>query len=91
MASIVSRLAIATMMLIARSERRPRTGREPRSRGRRYLRATAAVGRIDPKEMSAGEKLSNAKLAKDGDALHVTTGPAVAYWNPSTRRAATTR
>jgi hypothetical protein len=40
------------------------------------------VGRIDPKEMTAGEKLSNAKLAKDGDALHVTTGPAVAYWNP---------
>jgi hypothetical protein len=40
------------------------------------------VGRIDPKEMTSGEKLSNAKLAKDGDALHVTTGPAVAYWNP---------
>jgi hypothetical protein len=40
------------------------------------------VGRIDPKEMTAGEKLSNAKLAKEGDALRVTTGPAVAYWNP---------
>jgi hypothetical protein len=39
------------------------------------------LGRIDPKEMSAGEKLSNARLAKEGDALHVTTGPAVAYWN----------
>ena len=40
------------------------------------------VGRIDPKEMSGGAKLSEAKLGKDGDALHVTTGPAVAYWNP---------
>ena len=40
------------------------------------------MGRIDPKEMSGGEKLENARLAKDGDALHVTTGPAVAYWNP---------
>jgi hypothetical protein len=40
------------------------------------------MGRIDPKEMSAGAKLGNAKLGKDGDALHVTTGPAVAYWNP---------
>jgi len=40
------------------------------------------VGRIDPKELTAGEKLSNAKLAVDGDALHVTTGPAVAYWKP---------
>jgi hypothetical protein len=43
------------------------------------------VGRIDPKEMTAGEKLGNAKLAKDGDALHVTTGPAVAYWNPDSK------
>jgi hypothetical protein len=40
------------------------------------------VGRIDPKESSAGEKLANARLAKEGDALHVTTGPAVAYWHP---------
>ena len=40
------------------------------------------MGRIDPKEISAGEKLTNARLAKQGDALHVTTGPAVAYWNP---------
>jgi hypothetical protein len=40
------------------------------------------MGRIDPKEKSGGEKLENARLTKDGDALHVTTGPAVAYWNP---------
>ena len=40
------------------------------------------MGRIDPKEISAGEKLTNARLAKEGDALLVTTGPAVAYWNP---------
>ncbi len=41
------------------------------------------MGRIDPKEISAGEKLTNARLAKEGDALLVTTGPAVAYWNPN--------
>lgn len=40
------------------------------------------MGRIDPKEIGAGEKLGNARLAKEGDALHVATGPAVAYWNP---------
>jgi hypothetical protein len=43
------------------------------------------VGRIDPKEMAAGEKLSNAKFAKEGDALHVTTGPAVVYWAPDNK------
>ncbi len=27
--------------------------------------------------------LNDAKLAQEGDALHVTTGPAVSYWNPA--------
>ena len=43
------------------------------------------VGRIDPKEVSAGEKLGNAKLAKEGDAMRVTTGSAVAYWAPDNK------
>lgn len=40
-------------------------------------------GRIDANEERAGQKLENAKLVREGQALHVTTGPAVAYWNPS--------
>ena len=40
-------------------------------------------GKIDPGEARRGAKLENAKLDKVGDNLHVTTGPAVAYWNPS--------
>src|SRR6476659_3260177 len=40
------------------------------------------TGQIDAKEKTAGLKLENAKLVKDGKALHVTTGPAVTYWNP---------
>src|SRR5258705_6551568 len=38
------------------------------------------TGQIDPNEAKRGGLLSNAKLAEDGKALHVTTGPAVAYW-----------
>jgi hypothetical protein len=30
-------------------------------------------------------KLEEAKLAKEGNNLHVTTGPAVAYWNPANK------
>ena len=41
------------------------------------------TGRIDASEASAGQKLENAKFAKMGDGFHVTTGPAVAYWNPA--------
>jgi hypothetical protein len=40
-------------------------------------------GKIDAREAGQGQTLNDAKLAKDGDALHVTTGPAVTYWNPA--------
>jgi len=43
------------------------------------------AGKIDANEASRGQKLENAKLAKEGNALHVTTGPAVAYWNPANK------
>jgi hypothetical protein len=41
------------------------------------------TGQIDPGEARRGQLLTNAKLTKEGNDLHVTTGPAVAYWNPS--------
>jgi hypothetical protein len=39
------------------------------------------TGKIDAKEAAAGLTLNSAKLAKEGKAMHVTTGPAVTYWN----------
>ena len=42
------------------------------------------TGRIDANEAAAGQTLNNAKLAPMGNGgLHVTTGPALAYWNPA--------
>ena len=43
------------------------------------------TGKIDAKEEAAGMTLNSAKLAKEGDALHVTTGPAVTYWHPNNK------
>jgi hypothetical protein len=40
------------------------------------------TGQIDAKEKAAGQTLNGARLAKEGKGLHVTTGPAVTYWNP---------
>jgi len=40
-------------------------------------------GKIDPREAQRGAKLEGAKLEMVGKDLHVTTGPAVAYWLPS--------
>lgn len=38
---------------------------------------------VDPKEAAAGATAQMAKLAKEGDAMKVTTGPAIAYYNPA--------
>jgi len=43
------------------------------------------TGKIDSNEERAGRNLNDAKLAKDGDTFRVTTGPAVAYWNPANK------
>ena len=43
------------------------------------------MGKIDANEEKAGQALNNSKLAKEGDALLVTTGPAVTYWNPANK------
>src|SRR5687767_12150407 len=43
------------------------------------------AGKIDAKEVAAGQVLENSKLAKEGNVLKVTTGPAVTYWNPANK------
>jgi hypothetical protein len=47
------------------------------------ISAPGWTGKIDPNEEKSGQALNNAKFTKDGDALHVTTGPAVTYWKPA--------
>jgi hypothetical protein len=43
------------------------------------------VGKIDAAAEKSGQTVNNAKLAPEGKALHVTTGPAVTYWNPANK------
>jgi hypothetical protein len=43
------------------------------------------TGKIDPQEEKAGQVLSNSRLAPEGNGLHLTTGPAVTYWNPANK------
>jgi len=40
-------------------------------------------GVVDAGAAAAGQGVKDAKLAKQGDALQVTTGPAITYWNPA--------
>ena len=41
------------------------------------------TGKIDTSSARQGRKLEDAKLAQDGNALRVTTGPATTFWNPA--------
>ena len=43
------------------------------------------TGKIDANEEKQGRKLENAKFAQAGNAMNVTTGPAVTYWNPANK------
>lgn len=43
------------------------------------------TGTIDANAAKAGQTIKDAKLAKAGKALEVTTGPAVTYWNPANK------
>lgn len=47
------------------------------------------TGKIDANEEKAGQVLNNAKLTQVGSVLHVTTGPAVTYWNPKNQASGT--
>lgn len=39
-------------------------------------------GKVDPDAEKAGQTVNDARLSLEGNALRVTTGPAITYWNP---------
>lgn len=43
------------------------------------------TGKVDANEEKNGKTIKDAKLASEGGAMHVTTGPAVDYWNPANK------
>lgn len=78
-----SALAIAIVMLVpaaVRAQAHMETSRAIQGGG---ISVSGWTGKVDAKEASAGATIKDAKLAKDGSALHVTTGPAITYWNPA--------
>src|SRR3954471_1583905 len=40
-------------------------------------------GKVDPGAEKAGQTVKDASLSAEGNSLHVTTGPAIIYWNPT--------
>lgn len=39
-------------------------------------------GRVDSDAEAGGQTVNDAKFSREGNVLHVTTGPAITYWNP---------
>lgn len=58
-------------------------GEQSRSVAGGGITAPGWAGKIDANEERRGATIASAKLEKQGDALHVVTGPAVAYWSTS--------
>ena len=79
-------LAVLAVMLLPRANF-SQGGQMENSRGVAGggISVSGWTGKVDAKEEAAGLTLNSAKLAKDGDALHVVTGPAVTYWNPANK------
>ncbi len=49
------------------------------------ISVTGWSGKIDANEEKQGKTIADAKFAKEGDAIHVITGPATTYWNPANK------
>jgi hypothetical protein len=47
------------------------------------ITAAGWTGVVDPKSAAQGRTLNDSKFEKQGDALHLTIGPAATYWNPA--------
>ena len=45
------------------------------------------TGKVDANAEKAGQTVNDAKFSQEGNAMRVTTGPAVTYWNPANKAA----
>jgi len=43
------------------------------------------TGKVDANAEKAGQTVNDAKFSQEGNTMHVTTGPAVTYWNPANK------
>jgi hypothetical protein len=81
----VTALTVATVLFVPTiigAQGQPDAARSVAGGG---ITASGWMGKIDANEEKAGLSLNNAKLAMEGGALQVTTGPAVTYWNPANK------
>jgi hypothetical protein len=80
-----STLAVAIVMLIPPMGNAQDQSEASRSVAGGGISVPGWTGKIDANEERFGQTLNNAKLAQEGNALRVITGPAVTYWIPANK------
>jgi hypothetical protein len=78
-----STLAVALALLVPALVGAQGQGDSSRSVAGGGISAAGWVGKVDANAAKAGKTIKDAKLSKENKVLHVTTGPAVTYWNPA--------
>ena len=73
-------LALAGLTLLPAVHAQDETSRSVAGGG---IAVSGWAGKVDANEEGRGQTVNNAKFAAEGKNFHVTTGPAVSYWNPA--------
>ena len=79
----ISTLSVAALSLLMISTAGAQDGAIAAKDG--GIKVAGWTGEIDAKEKSAGMKVENSRLVKEGDAIHVTTGPQGAFWQTNAK------
>ena len=77
MCSVAAVALFATSLLFAQES--PEVNRKVAGGG---ITVPGWQGKVDADAEKSGQTVNDAKLSLEGNALHVTTGPAITYWNP---------
>lgn len=85
--SLINRysLAVAIVVFIAPGLHAQNPGEASRTIRGGGISVPGWTGKIDANEERAGQALQNAKFDQEDNVLHITTGPAVTYWNPTNK------
>ena len=75
--SVAAVALVGTNLLYAQES--PETNRKVAGGG---ITVPGWQGKVDSDAEKAGQTVNDARLSLEGNALHVTTGPAITYWNP---------
>jgi len=78
-----SGFTLAAIILLAASASDARSQESSRAVTGGGISVPGWSGVLDAREASRGATIANAKFVAEGNGFHVTTGPAVTYWNPA--------